>query len=106
MWEGGGAWARRQRRAPALIVGTDCEMQRLVLAVVLREYPALLTLPALADELFENPTDFTAGYSLARAVRDLVMEGLLYSNGLLVLPSPPALHVKRLSGREGRMAWQ
>jgi hypothetical protein len=34
---------------------TDDEMQRVVLAVILREYPVLLTFPALACELFEEP---------------------------------------------------
>ena len=105
MW-GGGAWRRRQRRAPAFTVTTDSEMQRVVLASVLREYPVLLTFPAFACELFENPNDLVGGMALARAVRDLVSEGLLYSNGLLVLPSRPALHVKRLSGGTGWAAWQ
>lgn len=62
--------------------------------------------PAIASELFENPNDLVGGMALARAVRDLVGEGLLYSNGLLVLPSCPALHVKRLSGGGGWAAWR
>lgn len=73
-------------------------MQRVVLAVVLREYPVLLTFPALACELFENPADLIGGMALARAVRDLVDGGLLHSNGQLVLPSRSALCLKRLSG--------
>jgi hypothetical protein len=77
-------------------------MQRVVLAIVLREYPVLLTFPAIACELFENPNDLVGGMAL---VRDLVMAGLLHSNGFLVLPSRSALHVKRLSGREGWAAW-
>lgn len=106
MWRsGGGAWRRRQRRAPSFTVTTDEEMQRVVLAVVLREYPVLLTFPAIACELFENPDDLVGGMALARAVRDLVGEGLLHSNGLLVLPSRSALHVRRLSGRDGWTAW-
>ena len=47
-------------------------MQRVVLAVILREYPVLLTFPALACELFESPTDLVGGLALARAVRNLV----------------------------------
>lgn len=43
--------------------------------------------------------------ALARAVRDLVEESLLYSNGLLVLPSR-SLHVRRLSGGDGWAAWR
>lgn len=76
-------------------------MQRVVLTVILREYPVLLTFPALACELFENPADLVGGLALARAVRDLVEAGLLHSNGHLVLPSRPALYVKRLTGGGG-----
>lgn len=100
MWRSG-AWRRRQRRAPKLTVATDAEMQRVVLDVILREHPVLLTFPALACELFENPDDLVGSIALARAVRDLVIEGLLHSNGLLVLPSRPALHIKRLNGGGG-----
>jgi hypothetical protein len=107
MWRsGGGAWRRRLRRAPSLSAMTDEELQRVVLDVILREYPVLLTFPAIACELFENPNDLVGGMALARAVRDLVGEGLLYSNGLLVLPSRSALHVKRLSGADGWAAWR
>lgn len=102
---GGGAWRRRQRRAPSLSAMTGEEMQRVVLSLILREYPVLLTYPAIACELFENPDDLIGGIALARAVRDLVMAGLLHSNGFLVLPSRAALHVKRLSGRDGWSAW-
>lgn len=102
MWRsGGGAWRRRQRRAPSLSITTDREMQRVVLTVILREYPVLLTFPALVCELLENPSDLIGGMALARAVRDLVEAGLLHSNGHLVLPSRPALHVKRLNGGDG-----
>ena len=106
MLRGGGAWRRRQRRAPMLTIRSESEMQRVVLDVILREHPVLLTFPALAAELFENPNDLVGAIAMARAIRELVMEGLLYSNGVLVLPSRPALHVKRLSGREGWRAWQ
>lgn len=97
-WSGSGAWRRRLRRSPGLTVMADDEMQRVVLDVILREHPVLLTFPALASELFENPDDLVGSIALARAVRDLVIEGLLHSNGILVLPSRPALHIKRLNG--------
>jgi hypothetical protein len=80
-------------------------MQRVVLSIVLREYPVLMTIPAIACELFENPNDLTGGMALARAMHELVEEGLLHSNGFLVLPSRPALHVKRLSSLNGWSAW-
>ena len=76
----------------------DYEMQRVVLALILREYPILLTLPALANLLLANPNSLVGCIALARAVRDLVRAGLLLSNGLFVLPSKPALHIKRLLG--------
>jgi hypothetical protein len=65
-------------------VRADLEIQRAVLALVLREDPDVLTLPALA------------GLALARAIRELDDEGLVFSDGVLVRPSRPALHVKRL----------
>jgi len=73
-------------------------MQRVVLALVLREHPALLTLPALAGRVLVNPRTLAGGVVLARAIRDLDDEGLVFSDGLRVQPSRPALHVKRLLG--------
>jgi hypothetical protein len=49
-------------------------MQRVVLDVILREYPVVLTYPAIVCELFENPDDISGGMALARAVRDLAVE--------------------------------
>src|SRR5262245_11010562 len=94
----------RRRREPRVTAGMDGETQRLVLDVILRKHPILLTFPALARELYENPDGLVAGVALARAVRDLVAEGLLYRDGHFVLPSPPALYVKRLH-EWGRPAW-
>lgn len=74
----------------------DLEMQRAVLALVLREHPKVLTLPALAGRVLANPRSLTGGVALARALRDLDNEGLVFSDGRLVQPSRPALHVKRL----------
>jgi len=63
MWRsGGGAWRRRLRRAPSLSAMTDEELQRVVLDVILREYPVLLTYPAIACELFENPDDLIGAW--------------------------------------------
>ena len=73
-------------------------MQRAVLALVLREHPALLTLPALAGRVLVNPRTLTGGVALARALRDLDNEGLVFSDGLRLQPSRPALHIKRLLG--------
>ncbi len=76
----------------------DLMMQRTVLALVLREHPILLPLPALAGRVLANPRTLTGGVALARALRDLDNEGLVFSDGFRVQPSRPALYVKRLLG--------
>lgn len=80
------------------MTGTDLRMQRVVLALVLREHPILLTLPALAGRVLADPRTLAGGVALARALRDLDNEGLVFSDGLLIQPSRPALYVKRLMG--------
>jgi hypothetical protein len=81
------------------LIATELPMQRIVLACVLREHPALLTLPALAGRVLAHPRTLTGGVALARALRDLDNEGLVFSDGFRVQPSRPALHVKRLLGQ-------
>jgi DNA-binding transcriptional regulator YhcF (GntR family) len=76
----------------------DLQMQRAILALVLREDPDVLTLPALAGQVLVNPRSLVGGVALARALRELDDEGLVFSDGVLVRPSRPALHVKRLLG--------
>lgn len=71
-------------------------MQLEVLVLVLREDPDVLTLEALAGRVLANPRSLTGGVALARAIRELDNEGLVFSDGVLVRPSRPALHVKRL----------
>lgn len=78
----------------------DLQMQLDVLALVLNEDPDVLTLPTLAGRVLANPRSLTEGVALARAIRDLDNEGLVFSDGILVRPSRSALHVKRLL--EGR----
>lgn len=80
------------------MIATELPMQRFVLALILREHPALLTLPALAGRVLADPRSLSGGIALARALRDLDNEGLVFSNGVVIQPSRPALHVKRLLG--------
>lgn len=61
----------------------------------------LVTLPTLAGRVLTNPRTLTGGVALARALRDLDNEGVVFSDGYLVQPSRPALYVERLLG-EGR----
>lgn len=74
----------------------DLNMQRVVLALVLRQHPDPLTLPTLAGRVLLNPRTLTGGIALARALRDLDNEGLVFSDGFLIQPSRPALYVHRL----------
>ncbi|MGN6256964.1 MAG: hypothetical protein ACTHN3_04330 [Solirubrobacterales bacterium] len=76
----------------------DLQIQRAVLALVLDEDPDVLTLRALAGRVLANPRSLTGGVALARALRELDDEGLVFSDGVLVRASRPALHVKRLLG--------
>jgi hypothetical protein len=72
----------------------DLAMQRIVLAQVLRA--EVLTLPNLAGRVLPDPRTLTGGVALARALRELDNEGLVFSDGYLVRPSRPALHFLRL----------
>lgn len=78
------------------MIVAELPMQRAVLALVLREHPDSLTLPALAGRVLANPRTLVGGVALARALRNLDNEGLVFSDGFLVQPSRPAVHVKRL----------
>lgn len=74
----------------------DLQMHRAVLALVLREDPDVLTLSALAARVLVNPRSLTGGVALARALRELDDEGLVFSDGILVRPNRSALHFSRL----------
>jgi len=78
------------------VIVAELPMQRAVLALVLREHPDPLTLPALAGRVLANPRTLVGGVALARALRNLDNEGLVFSDGFAVQPSRPAVHVKRL----------
>jgi hypothetical protein len=74
----------------------DERTERAVLWHVLFLHPTHLTFPELAAEVCKDPNDFAEGDALARAVRDLTAVGLLRSNGVLVMPTRPALYFERL----------
>ena len=76
----------------------EVEIQRAVVVLLLREHPEVLTLPTLAERVLANPRTLTGGIALARALRVLDNEGLVFSDGRLVQPSRPTLHFGRLLG--------
>jgi hypothetical protein len=77
-------------------VTAELKIQVDVLIEVLREDPDVLTLPALAGRVLANPGSLTGGVALARALRQLDDEGVIFSDGILVRPSRSALHIKHL----------
>jgi hypothetical protein len=66
-----------------------------VLAFLLEEHPAQLTIPELSLALNAHP-DFESDDAVERAVRELVGAGLLYCHGRFVLPTRAALYFARL----------
>jgi hypothetical protein len=70
----------------------DAQAQHAVLAVVLDQHPALLTLYELAREISHNERD-----GIERAIRDLIGAGLLRCEGASVLPTRAALHFDQIA---------
>lgn len=68
---------------------TDIRTQRAVLALVLHEYPILMTWTDLDEEI-------APAVDLNRAVSELVAVGLLSCEGATVLPTAAALHFEWL----------
>jgi hypothetical protein len=91
MWRGGWrrcSWSHRKRRRGE----SDREMQREVLAIVLREHPSPVTLFDLEHELLRGERGMAAAFALARAAVALGVAGLVYSNGFKIGATPAARH--------------
>jgi hypothetical protein len=69
----------------------DSKAQRAVLAFVLDQHPATLTICEISREVGSDDGD-----EAERAIRDLVGAGLLRCEGASVLPTRAALHADRL----------
>jgi hypothetical protein len=74
----------------------DGEVERVVLAVIVGEHPALLTIPEVALALCAHPGDFASDDTVERAIRELVGCGLLHCHGPFVLPTRAAREYARL----------
>ena len=77
-------------------VAQDAKDQLVVLAFILEEHPAQLTIPEVAQALYAHPGDFESSDAVERAIRDLVGGGLLHCHGPFVLPTRAALYFSRL----------
>jgi hypothetical protein len=74
----------------------DAQTEGAVLAFLLVEHPAQLTISELSLALNRDPGDFSSSDAIERAVRELVGAGLLYCQGAFVLPTRAALRFDRL----------
>ncbi len=72
----------------------DTQAQQAVMAFVLDQHPATLTICEIAREMSSGEGD-----EVERAIRDLVGAGLLRCDGASVLPTRAALHLDRLDCR-------
>lgn len=84
-------------RDPAHPAQADRRAEGVVLAFLLDEHPAQLTIPELSRALNANPGGFDSDDAVERAVRELVGAGLLYCQGAFVLPTRAALYAERLA---------
>jgi len=82
-------------RAPA---EQDSTIEAAVLRQLLALHPVQLTLGDLLREVAGKPGDFASKDGVERAVRDLVVAGLVNRNGDVVLPSRAALRFDELLG--------
>ncbi len=74
----------------------DERVQTAVLALVLAEYPAQLTVLDLLREMDGGPADFVGEDAVERAIGDLVGVGLLHRNGAILVASRAALRFDQL----------
>jgi len=87
---------RRRRRRPKRSAAEDHELERRVLDIALEAHPLSLDFDTLASRLSVELADLGGALAIATAVRDLVLVGLLCSDGLRVLPTRAALTFARL----------
>ncbi|HEU4906144.1 MAG TPA: hypothetical protein VFT19_08530 [Solirubrobacterales bacterium] len=90
-------WRARSRREERRLVDlSEEEARRRVLDLVLGWHPEPLSYAALATGVSADPGDVADALTLAQAVRDLALAGLLCSDGVRVAPTRAALAFARL----------
>ncbi|HXV05253.1 MAG TPA: hypothetical protein VFP23_05050 [Solirubrobacterales bacterium] len=82
-------------RDPLTPAAQDAKTERLVLAFLIAEHPAQVTIAELSLALNDGE-DFARRDAIERAVRELVGTGLLHRKGAFVLPTRAALYFARL----------
>lgn len=86
----------RRRRPLTASAADDRDLQRRVLDLALAAHPVPLGFDGAATALIEEPGDLAEALAFAQAVRDLVLAGLLASDGLRLSATPAALAFARL----------
>lgn len=85
-------------RSPSTPADQDAQTEQAVLAFLLGEHPAQLTIPELSRALNAVPDSFAARDAVERAVRELDGAGLLHCKGGFAIPTRAALYFARLWG--------
>jgi hypothetical protein len=83
-------------RGPATPAAQDAQAEHVVLAFLLDEHPAQLTIPEVSRALNAAPDSFSTEDAVERAIRELVGAGLLHCQRGFVLPTRAALYFARL----------
>ncbi len=86
----------RASRDPSSPAGADKRTERAILALLLDEHPARLTMEELVLVLHAGPERADPEDAGGRAVRELVGAGLMYREGRFLSPSRAALYFAAL----------
>lgn len=72
----------------------DGDYEQEVLLHVLSERPTIFRLCDLVREVARDPEEFSDRDGVEQAVRDLIRAGLLFREGVCILPTPAAVFVE------------
>lgn len=81
---------------PTDYAADDMQAQRAVLAFLLEEHPARLTIPELCRALYAHPNNFESSDAVERAVRELDGAGLIHCHSGYAALSRAARYFARL----------
>jgi len=83
-------------RGPAMPADQDAQAEQAVLAFLLDEHPAPLTIPEVSRALNAVPDGFSAFDAVERAIREPDGAGLLHCKGGFAIPTRAALYFARI----------
>ncbi len=83
-------------RSPFMPADQDAQAEQAVLAFLLDQHPAQLTIPEVSRALNAVPDSFSTFDAVERAIRELDGAGLLHCHGGFTVPTRAALYFARL----------